>query len=131
MPRGGPLRGWYWPVRAMDALLVRAHPPGEPRLRQDGRDVVEHDLRRLAVESVEAFNASDWDTSRRLSADGYVYEDTGTGRRAEGAEALVQLCEVWKQAMPDVRGDVLRVLVDGTRRLWRSAGPARTAAPSP
>jgi steroid delta-isomerase-like uncharacterized protein len=67
----------------------------------------------VAREVVEAFNAADWDRFRAVLADGIVYEETGTGRRVEGIEDYVRLCEGWRQAFPDVTGEVQRAVAGG------------------
>jgi steroid delta-isomerase-like uncharacterized protein len=67
----------------------------------------------VAREVVEAFNAADWDRFRAVLADGIVYEETGTGRRVEGAEEYVRLCQGWRQAFPDVTGTIRRVVAEG------------------
>lgn len=67
----------------------------------------------VAREVVEAFNAADWDRFRAVLADGLVYEETGTGRRVEGIDAYVQLCQGWRQAFPDVTGTIRRAVAGG------------------
>jgi predicted ester cyclase len=42
-----------------------------------------------------------------------VYEETGTQRRVDGVDADVQLCQGWKQAFPDVRGEIRNVIASG------------------
>jgi steroid delta-isomerase-like uncharacterized protein len=67
----------------------------------------------VAREVVEAFNAADWDRFRAVLADGLVYEETGTGRRVEGIDAYVRLCQGWRQAFPDVTGTIRRAVAGG------------------
>ncbi len=67
----------------------------------------------VAREVVEAFNVADWDRFRAVLADGVVYEESGTGRRVEGTDAYVRLCQGWRQAFPDVTGTVRRVAAGG------------------
>jgi steroid delta-isomerase-like uncharacterized protein len=62
---------------------------------------------------LEAFNEGDWDAFREQLADDVVYVESGTGRRIEGAEPYIALCQGWRRALPDVRGVVLRELADG------------------
>ena len=67
----------------------------------------------VAREVVEAFNVADVDRFRAVLADGVVYEESGTGRRVEGTDAYVRLCQGWRQAFPDVAGTVRRVATGG------------------
>ncbi len=66
-----------------------------------------------ATRMLEAFNEGDWDAFREQIADDVVYVESGTGRRIEGAESYIALCQGWRRALPDVRGVVLRELADG------------------
>jgi steroid delta-isomerase-like uncharacterized protein len=66
-----------------------------------------------ATRMLEAFNEGDWDAFREQIADDVVYVESGTGRRIEGAEPYIALCQGWRRALPDVRGVVLRELADG------------------
>jgi SnoaL-like domain len=58
----------------------------------------------LASELVEAFNAADWPRFRATLSDDVTYEEAGTGRRVDGADDYVRLCQGWKEAFPDVSG---------------------------
>jgi steroid delta-isomerase-like uncharacterized protein len=68
--------------------------------------------REAAERLLGAFNDGDWGAFRAGVADDVVYVESGTGRRIEGAEAYVALCQGWRGALPDVRGTVLRSLSD-------------------
>ncbi len=70
------------------------------------------ELEALTRRSVEAFNVADWQGVRDLTGPGYVYEETGTGRRVETEEFFAAL-SAWRAAFPDCRGEVLRVLTGG------------------
>ncbi|HET9900810.1 MAG TPA: ester cyclase [Actinomycetes bacterium] len=61
---------------------------------------------RRATDLIDAFNQADWDRLRGLLAPAVLYTETGTGRRVEGADAYLQLCQGWKDAFPDVEGTV-------------------------
>ena len=65
-----------------------------------------------ATRMLEAFNEGDWEAFRDQIADDVVYVESGTGRRIEGAESYIALCQGWRRALPDVRGVVLRELAD-------------------
>jgi steroid delta-isomerase-like uncharacterized protein len=54
---------------------------------------------------VEAFNNSDWDAVRGLVEDS-TYNEVGTQRSLEGADAIIGALQGWKAAMPDVKGTV-------------------------
>ncbi len=64
------------------------------------------DLTQAAAELIDAFNEADWERFRGVLAPDAVYAETGTGRRVEGADAYVELCQGWKDAFPDVRGTI-------------------------
>jgi predicted ester cyclase len=50
---------------------------------------------------VEAFNDDDWDAARKLLGDS-TYNELGTQRSLDGADAIVEALQGWKTAMPDV-----------------------------
>jgi steroid delta-isomerase-like uncharacterized protein len=64
------------------------------------------DLTQAAVAWVDTFNRADWDAFRDFTTPDVVYTETGTGRRVEGADALVEACQGWKAAFPDVAGTI-------------------------
>ena len=90
------------------------------------------DLTQAAAELIDAFNEADWERFRGVLAPDAVYAETGTGRRVEGADAYVELCQVWKDALPDVRGTIRGALAgDDTvaqELLWEGThtGPMQT-----
>ena len=63
-------------------------------------------------ELIDAFSATDWPRFEGLLAQNVVYSETGTGRRVEGVQAYIELCRGWKQAFPDIVGDLGRTAVD-------------------
>jgi steroid delta-isomerase-like uncharacterized protein len=67
----------------------------------------------VARESIECFNAGDFDRLRSLLADDSYEEEHATQRRLEGADAQVEVGRGWKEAFPDGRGVVERAYVDG------------------
>jgi steroid delta-isomerase-like uncharacterized protein len=91
-------------------------------------------LDQLARKTIDDFNRSDWDAGRASIGPGYVYEETGTGRRCEGADETVAAMQEWKAAIPDGTGEVLRVVVEGDtvvmELVWRGTqtGPMATGA---
>jgi steroid delta-isomerase-like uncharacterized protein len=67
----------------------------------------------VARESIEAFNASDWDRFRSLHAEDVVEDELGTQRRIEGIDALLEANQGWKQAFPDASGRVTNAFESG------------------
>ncbi len=62
---------------------------------------------------LNAFKNSDWDALRATMADNSVYEEYGTQRRIEGADAITDVYKAWKTAMPDVQGTIQKVTTSG------------------
>ncbi len=91
-------------------------------------------------ELVEAFNAGDWDRFRATLTPDVVYEESGTGRRVEGAAGYIQLCQGWREAFPDGTGTLGWVAASGdtvaVEVVWTGThtgplvGPAGTMPPS-
>ena len=67
----------------------------------------------VARESIECFNADDFDRLRSLLADDSYEEELSTQRRLEGADAQVEAAQGWKQAFPDGHGTVTGEYADG------------------
>src|SRR5437764_13371316 len=61
---------------------------------------------------IQAFNQADWGQLEALLTPDSVYDEVGTGRRAEGGAEIVDLYKGWKRAMPDAEGTVTSA-VDG------------------
>jgi steroid delta-isomerase-like uncharacterized protein len=89
---------------------------------------------RLAGELIDAFSAGDWARFRATIAPDVAYEETGTGRRTEGADAYVALCQGWRAAFPDASGTIERAVASSTvvaqEVLWEGTqtGPLATAS---
>ncbi len=62
---------------------------------------------------VKAFNTSDWDRFKTTLTPNSIYDEVGTGRHAEGREAILELFLGWKQTMPDAVGTVTGALASG------------------
>jgi steroid delta-isomerase-like uncharacterized protein len=73
----------------------------------------QQDLIKRADGILEAFNAADWQRFAVAMAPEVVYEETGTQRRVDDVAAYVQLCQGWKQAFPDARGEIRNVIASG------------------
>jgi steroid delta-isomerase-like uncharacterized protein len=86
----------------------------------------------VARESIECFNAGDFDRLRSLLADDSWEEELATQRRLDGADAQVNAGRGWKEAFPDGRGTVNGAYADGgtvtLEITWEGtqSGPMRT-----
>jgi steroid delta-isomerase-like uncharacterized protein len=60
----------------------------------------------VARESIESYNAGDFDRLRSLLADDFYEEELATQRRLEGPDARVEAAQGWKQAIPDEHGTI-------------------------
>lgn len=88
----------------------------------------------LARESIAAFDRCDWDALRALCDPAIVYEETGSGRRIDGIDDLIEGLQGWRAAFPDMVGDVRRVAVDGDvttmEVYWRATHTGPLVTPS-
>ena len=73
----------------------------------------QEDRSRRAEEVVEAYNNGDWERFRASHAPDVVYEEVGTGQRAEGMDEYMQLLEGWQQAIPDGAATIHRTVQSG------------------
>jgi len=73
----------------------------------------QEDRSRRAEEVVEAYNNGDWERFRASHAPDVVYEEVGTGQRAEGMDEYMQLLEGWQQAIPDGAAMIRRTVQSG------------------
>ena len=71
------------------------------------------DAATLAGDTVEAFNAGDWDRLRTVLAPDCTFEELATGRRMEGPDETIEMLAAWKTAFPDARGVITNVLPSG------------------
>lgn len=62
---------------------------------------------------IAAFNRRDWATFRAHVTPDVVYDESGTGRHAEGPHAYVALLQTWHDALPDVHGTVTETILAG------------------
>jgi steroid delta-isomerase-like uncharacterized protein len=62
---------------------------------------------------LEAFNRGDWASLEGYLAPNSVYDELGTQRHIEGADAIIGAFQAWKSAMPDVVGTISNVLTSG------------------
>ena len=73
----------------------------------------QEDRSRRAEEVVEAYNNGDWERFRASHAPDVVYEEVGTGQRAEGMDEYMKLLEGWQQAIPDGAAMIRRTVQSG------------------
>ena len=73
----------------------------------------QEDRSRRAEEVVEAYNNGDWERFRASHVSDVVYEEVGTGQRAEGMDEYMQLLEGWQQAIPDGAAMIRRTVQSG------------------
>ena len=60
------------------------------------------DMTHVASEFVTAFTDADWERARRLLAPDLSYAENGTRRRADSADAYLEILKATKEAFPDV-----------------------------
>jgi steroid delta-isomerase-like uncharacterized protein len=92
----------------------------------------QHQAADVAETFLNGFNNSDWDAVRAVVADDSVYEEHGTQRRIEGADAIMDVYKAWKTAMPDVHGNIQKLAIVGdtafVELIWEGTqtGPLET-----
>ena len=67
----------------------------------------------VARESIECYNAGDFDRLRSLLADDFYEEELATQRRLEGADARIVAAQSWKRAFPDEHGTITGAYTSG------------------
>ena len=87
----------------------------------------------VARESIECYNAGDFDRLRSLLADDFYEEELATQRRLEGADARIEAAQSWKRAFPDERGTITGAYASGNtvaiELTWRAHTVARWRRP--
>jgi steroid delta-isomerase-like uncharacterized protein len=68
----------------------------------------------VARESIECYNAADFDRLRSLLADDFYEEELATQRRLEGADARIEAAQSWKRAFPDEHGTITGTYTSGS-----------------
>jgi predicted ester cyclase len=64
------------------------------------------DMSQVASEFVSAINDADWDRVRALIAPDLSYAENGTGRRADSADAYLEIAKGTKVVFPDWTGTI-------------------------
>ena len=67
----------------------------------------------VARESIESYNAGDFDRLRSLLAEDFYEEELATQRRLEGADARLEAAQAWKRAFPDEHGTITGAYTSG------------------
>jgi steroid delta-isomerase-like uncharacterized protein len=91
-------------------------------------------IEQLALMSLERFNEGDLDGVRQLMGPGFVYEETGTGRRLDDIDEVIAVFRAWRTALPDVRGTLERMIIDGgtvaMEFVWRGTHTGTLVTPT-
>ena len=77
------------------------------------RPMPEKDVIGVARENIDAYSAGDWSRLKAALAPDVVYNEVGSQRRLQGADQMVQAYQGWKQALPDGKGTITRVIANG------------------
>ena len=87
----------------------------------------------VLTDLIEAFCAKDLDRVRACVHDQIVHQETGTGRRLDGAGAYMSMCEGWLAAFPDIAGKVTSALEGGNEAVveisWTGTNSGPIAMP--
>jgi steroid delta-isomerase-like uncharacterized protein len=60
-----------------------------------------------------AFNDKNWEKVRASITPGFIYDEVGTRRKVEGADAVIPLWQGWAQAFPDSKATFHSALASG------------------
>jgi steroid delta-isomerase-like uncharacterized protein len=116
-----------------DLPTVTPRAAGESAASQGGRQMTTQSKAAVLTEIIESFCAKDLDRLRTLIDDQVVYLETGTGRRIEGADAYIALCQGWLAAFPDIGGKVTSGLEAGNQAaievIWTGTNNGPIAMP--
>ena len=77
----------------------------------------------------EAFNSSDWDRRRELTAPDVVYTDHGRGVTSQGVEDHLARLREWCAGMSDARSEEMRYLDAGTHSICEFRGRGTNDGP--
>ena len=88
----------------------------------------------IAERLIAAFSNADWTQFRAALAPNVHYEETGTGRQTDSADAYVKLVQAWKQSFPDAVGRIRNVVAQGDtvaqEIIWEGTHTGDMATPS-
>jgi len=75
----------------------------------------QQDLTGIAQGVITGFNKGDWEQFRASLAPDVHYEEMGTMRQTDSADAYVQLVQGWKQSFPDAKGTIHHTIASGDK----------------
>jgi len=64
----------------------------------------------LVREHLDAFSARDWERYKKTLMPSVVYQEQGTGVRAEGLDKALQAVKTWTVAFPDMKGTITNLM---------------------
>jgi hypothetical protein len=67
----------------------------------------------VARDLIDAFNAKDSERFKKQLTANVVYDEVGTNRKSQGADAWLQVWEQWRSAFPDVKGTITNAVASG------------------
>jgi steroid delta-isomerase-like uncharacterized protein len=80
-----------------------------------------------------AFNDKNWDRVRASITPDFVYDEVATGRKPQGAEAVIPVWQGWAQAFPDSKASFNNALVSGgsvvLEMTWRGTHKGQMQTP--
>jgi SnoaL-like domain len=95
--------------------------------------VTGEEVEQLVRTVIGCWNRADWPGYRALAGPGYVYEEAGTGRRVEDAEAVLAGWGRLKTAFPDATAEIVQTRVERDVTvvgvIWRPPQPGRCTPP--
>jgi steroid delta-isomerase-like uncharacterized protein len=62
---------------------------------------------------IQAYNGADWNRFEAMLTPDCLYDEVGSGRRAQGRHEVAEMFKGWKQAMPDSDGAVTSAIDGG------------------
>ncbi len=89
------------------------------------------DIVKIAQGVVDAFNASDWEGSKEPLKPDALYNEIGTGRQLRGYGEIIPALQAWKEAMPDVKGRVIRSVASGNTAVLEVTWEGTQTGPLP
>jgi predicted ester cyclase len=66
----------------------------------------EQNLSGIARDLIDAFNARNSEQFKKQLTNTVVYDEIGTNRKFQGADAWLQVWEHWRNAFPDLNGTI-------------------------
>ena len=78
---------------------------------------------------IQAYNGADWDRLEAMLTPDCLYDEVGSGQRAQGPREIAGVFKGWKHAMPDSDGTVTRAVDGGDTAVlevtWNGRSPVR------